>query len=77
MENKYDLSYMDNGTQVTARYNEGDLREWLDAWPDYVNPVEVRIMKVTESVRSPIIELEPDAPHPPVEVKDVEALQRQ
>ena len=45
---KYDLTYADEelGKDVTLSLTEGDLRDWLEAWPGYTQPVVIQIQKI-------------------------------
>ena len=43
------LSYMDpaRGEQSSA-YNENDLREWLDDWPNRVAPTRITLKRISD-----------------------------
>ena len=43
------LSYMDpaHGEQSSV-FNENDLREWLDDWPNRVAPTEITLKRISD-----------------------------
>ena len=41
----YELEYQDNGRRIILTLTERDLREWLDQWPDYVGPDQIKLRK--------------------------------
>jgi hypothetical protein len=44
---RYLLSYDDPVYgEVSSVYTEKDLREWLEDWPSFVRPTEIRIKRV-------------------------------
>ena len=42
----YELEYQDNGRRIILTLTEKDLREWLEQWPDYVGPDQIKLRKV-------------------------------
>ena len=42
----FELEYRDNGKRIILTLTEKDLREWLDQWPDYVGPDQIKLRKV-------------------------------
>ena len=42
----YELEYQDNGKRIILTLTERDFREWLDQWPDYVGPGQIKLRRV-------------------------------
>ena len=42
----FELEYRDNGKRIILTLTERDFREWLDQWPDYVGPDQIKLRRV-------------------------------
>jgi len=43
---RFRLTYQDKGVEHSSIYNHADLIDWLESWPDYAQPVEIKLERV-------------------------------